>query len=954
MNSKQKIKVMIIWISLIISVSSIFNNNVSVEYVNIRDKDLQRESNYYYSKNPLLSSDDGWKLNGKEICEAQDAQGYPQICSDGTGGAIVTWHDNRNSGTTGFDIYTQRINATGNVEWTPNGILICEAQNDQGYPQICSDGAGGAIIIWEDARDSGTTLTDIYAQRINASGDVEWTPNGVVICQANSYQYDPQICSDGAGGAVITWYDYRDSGTTGTDIYAQRINASGDVEWTPNGVVICQANSYQYHPQICGDGAGGAVITWYDYRSSATGYDIYAQRINASGDVEWTFNGVVICQANSYQYDPQICSDGAGGAVITWYDYRNSGITGYDIYAQRINASGDVEWTLNGVIICRAQLTQDNPQICSDGAGGAIITWVDGRNSATGFDIYAQRINASGNVEWISDGVVICQDQNGQGYPQICSDGAGGAIITWQDARGSGTTGNDIYAQRINAAGNVEWIPDGGVICQAIDYQNYPQICSDGAGGAIITWHDNRNSAVTGYDIYAQHFEIPEKVKINYPESKYYNKPMSGYFQATYGFENDRLGNNPKDWSVYELDGNTVNVIGELAGHKNVVEMNDISSSYSVAINKSLNPIRGYGTVEWWWRISDATDLIAFRIHDNNNIFIYFRINQDKFQYDNGSLHDIGLVAYDNTWYHCRVDFECTTGSYMGLSQYSWCVYINGTKFGNYGFRINRDQANEIWFDGSGGLTGYTTYIDAIGYSWDPNYNIGDNLNEGLLLSFETSENLIWMAYSLDDENQIEILGNTTIPVPEEGPHFIQVLGTNHLGFPCNSEKKWFNIKNYLNISIDFINLSFSSANFIVNFYIYDENDLGIGAANIQAWWDGLEVPQNKIFSLGKGFYQISLSPITVSPGEDPILLNMSISAEGCYTKYYEIHLAVDPEIIDKGPPPPPSSNGDKEAVSEELPLIPMITVIGTSIAAICIAVFIAWKKELFARLKRK
>ena len=34
---------------------------------------------------------------------------------------------------------------------------------------------------------------------------------------------------------------------------------------------------------------------------------------------------------------------------------------------------------------------------------------------------------------WMSDGRVICKESNDQLYPQICSDGAGGAIITWED-----------------------------------------------------------------------------------------------------------------------------------------------------------------------------------------------------------------------------------------------------------------------------------------------------------------------------------------------------------------------------------------------------------------------------------------------------------------------------------------------------------------------------------------
>ena len=41
------------------------------------------------------------------------------------------------------------------------GMLICNATDDQFYPQLCSDGSGGVFITWEDHRFSHS---DIYAQ----------------------------------------------------------------------------------------------------------------------------------------------------------------------------------------------------------------------------------------------------------------------------------------------------------------------------------------------------------------------------------------------------------------------------------------------------------------------------------------------------------------------------------------------------------------------------------------------------------------------------------------------------------------------------------------------------------------------------------------------------------------------------------------------------------------------
>jgi hypothetical protein len=424
-----------------------------------------------------------WVQDGAALCTAAGIQQYPTITSDGAGGAIVTWYDFRNGN---YDIYAQRVNASGAAQWTSDGVALCTATWNQQYPQITSDGAGGAIVTWMDSRNGSNY--DVYAQRVNASGAVLWTANGVALCATAGEQFNPQITSDGAGGAIVTWHDTR-SGFY--DIYAQRVNASGAVQWTANGVALCTATGDQNYPTITSDGAGGAIVAWYDLRSG--NLDIYAQRVNASGAVQWTANGVALCTAAADQWYPTITSDGAGGAIVTWHDLR-SGIA--DIYAQRVNASGAVLWTANGVALCTAAGSQEYPLITSDGAGGAIVTWYDSRSGL--YDIYAQRVNTSGAVQWTANGVALCTATEHQVYPTTTSDGAGGAIVTWYDFR-SGIA--DIYAQRVNASGAAQWTSDGVALCTATGNQQYPQITSDGAGGAIVTWFDFRSGI---NDIYAQ------------------------------------------------------------------------------------------------------------------------------------------------------------------------------------------------------------------------------------------------------------------------------------------------------------------------------------------------------------------------------------------------------------------------------------------------------------------
>ncbi|MFX0032673.1 MAG: hypothetical protein ACFE9P_08405 [Candidatus Hermodarchaeota archaeon] len=433
-----------------------------------------------------------WIDNGTAISTVNNDQRDPQIISDGRGGAIIVWNDYRSG--TDYDIYAQRIASNGIVQWTTNGIAISTASEDQIDPQLTSDGAGGAIIAWWDARSIETSGYDIYAQRIDSNGITQWMANGTIISTETHNQMIPQMTCDGVGGAIIAWQDYR-SGTN-LHIYAQRINHNGITQWIANGTVISIASGSQLSPRITSDGGGGAIIAWKDSRSGVS-YDIYAQRIDANGIVQWTANGTSVCAASGTQENPQIINDGAGGGIITWWDYRSS-ISGQDIYAQRIDSKGNVQWTVDGMAISTASGSQLSPKITSDGVGGAIIVWSN--NAIGGYDIYAQRIDSEGNPQYIGNGTAIITASGEQVDVQITNNGKGDAIITWEDFR-SGLF-SDIYSTLIDSNGIPKWTANGKVICTAISDQYSSQITSDGTGGGIITWWDFRSG--TNSDIYAQ------------------------------------------------------------------------------------------------------------------------------------------------------------------------------------------------------------------------------------------------------------------------------------------------------------------------------------------------------------------------------------------------------------------------------------------------------------------
>ena len=327
-----------------------------------------------------------WTANGVALTTATGDQVLTGIVSDGAGGAIVTWHDNRSG--TGYDIYAQRVDASGTPLWTADGLALTTATNNQSLPAIASDGAGGAIVAWEDTR---TGASDIYAQRVSALGVPQWTADGVAVCAASGGQISAAITSDEAGGAVVVWVDGR-SGARGA--YVQRISSLGVPQWTAGGVVLSSVGTLlPLAPRIVSDGTGGAIVTWADLRNGAN-YDIFARRVNASGVAQWTANGIAVCTAAGDQYFPTPLPDGAGGAIITWSDVRSGSLS--DIYVQRVDTAGTVQWTADGVALTSAG-DGIGPMMASDGAGGVIVAWYDYR-SGNGSDIYAQHVNASGGV----------------------------------------------------------------------------------------------------------------------------------------------------------------------------------------------------------------------------------------------------------------------------------------------------------------------------------------------------------------------------------------------------------------------------------------------------------------------------------------------------------------------------------------------------------------------------
>ncbi len=444
----------------------------------------------------IQKSNAQWSTNtgvNNALCTATGNQQNPQIVGDGSGGAIIAWEDHRNG--SDYDIYAQRITADGVVQWTTNGIAICNATSDQQEPAIISDGKGGAIITWQDNRSGNN---DIYAQRITGAGIIKWTANGVVICNAANAQINAALVSDGSSGAIITWQDYRNG--SNYDIYAQLIDSSGTTQWTANGIAVCSASGDQLNPVITSSNNGGSIIAWQDIRGGSYSDDIYAQRVSPIGAPQWTTNGVAICTALGQQTSPQIVTDGSYGAIITWQDGRDATLR-TDVYVQLIPSTGVTKWTSNGIALTESPLEYSNPKIAIDGSGGAYIAMQKMNTTSSYRYIASSHVDNSGNA--ITNEVCTAGSYPYPLNPFVINGGSNSAIIVWEDYRTETTDGN-IFAQYENSSTNPQWTANGVAVCTNSGMQTNPVAVSEGSGVAIIAWVDSRNGS-SNTDIYVSY-----------------------------------------------------------------------------------------------------------------------------------------------------------------------------------------------------------------------------------------------------------------------------------------------------------------------------------------------------------------------------------------------------------------------------------------------------------------
>jgi hypothetical protein len=292
----------------------------------------------------------GWPTNGVPVTASSGGQYLPRLVPDDANGTLVFWEDLR---TGALAAYAHRITWRGRRadSWPSGGLALSPSIGRQDLVRAIRDGDGGAFVAWRDGR-RGTP--DLYLTRLKGDGSAApgWPSTGITLSTYPADKSGLRLTSDAAGGALVVWEDARSG--AGSTVFGQRVDGAGHraAGWPNDGRSFSSSAGFQVATSVVADGTGGVFAIWQDFRERQS--HIYGQYLTAAGlpAAGWPAEGLRLASDASGQIAPLAASDGRGGAIVLW----EQGLADPDLFASQVGASG---LGAQAVTVAAAEVEQD-------------------------------------------------------------------------------------------------------------------------------------------------------------------------------------------------------------------------------------------------------------------------------------------------------------------------------------------------------------------------------------------------------------------------------------------------------------------------------------------------------------------------------------------------------------------------------------------------------------------
>ncbi len=438
------------------------------------------------------------------VCTLSRDQNVVAAVPDGRGGAIVAWLDGRDG--VHWVIFTQHVrrNLTLDPAWPTDGLAPASVTLGQSNVSMVGDGAGGAIIAWQDGGMSYDPFSVVKAQHLRADGtlDPRWPAGGRTLAVAAGDQFEPTLVSDGHGGAIAGWLDRRSHLVF--ELFAQHVRADGSLDpaWPAGGRAV-PGSPPQTSAVAVTDAAGGALLVWREFVPHGQ-LQFVAQHVLADGtlDPRWSAFGRPLSSATgTLQYALSVVPDGAHGAIAAWALATNDR---QHVVVQHLPGDGSIDpaWSDTGRVVSHGQESQFEPILCGDERSGVYVAWEEGPYAQV--SRHLAHLSATGTIDpdWPSDGLLLGTLSGGGAVTNLLADGKGGTIATCFVAHADGT--QSAFAQHVMVSGQFDpaWPTGGQTLIAPASIVFLPAVVPDGNGGELAAW-SARGVPAQGTDAFA-------------------------------------------------------------------------------------------------------------------------------------------------------------------------------------------------------------------------------------------------------------------------------------------------------------------------------------------------------------------------------------------------------------------------------------------------------------------
>ncbi len=380
------------------------------------------------------------------------------------GGYYVSWLSTQ---ATGWDTYLQRLDAQGNPQWAHNGIIAADTNfsSTEDYG-LAVDAEGNAVIAF---RDDSSGIVQIAIQKVSPAGELLFGPHGITVSASTGGVdgvHTPGVVVTSDGAYVVSYS--RSSSTTNGRAWYQKVSPTGELLWGDGaGVSIApESNSYIAGNMVPGD--DGSVIAVLQTSGSFTANRrVHIQKLDgATGAQVWNGGAPIVVQAaNQLQigYFAPVVSDGAGGAVVAWYEVPNGA---FQCRVQRVTADGTLAFPAGGAEAAVAPgLMRTSPAVAFDAAAGeAYLFYTEQTTNQASQGVYGQKFDAAGNRVW-GDGGVQVTPLGGMGVNPSFINATitpGGAIVSFFEGTNPSATTAVVKSAKVSGDGSLPW--PGGVV----------------------------------------------------------------------------------------------------------------------------------------------------------------------------------------------------------------------------------------------------------------------------------------------------------------------------------------------------------------------------------------------------------------------------------------------------------------------------------------------------------